>query len=157
VNNLGDSEKEVSLRSYIDALFDSYRHASSIRHDAINCKISTIQDELRDMRMTKAEVMGIKEATRLAKDGLDARLASMNEFRSALNDQADTFLTRTEYISQHQNLEARFTRMDEDIRMLRESRAELQGKASQSQVNIALMIAVVGIALSIIGLLAQGL
>ena len=147
---------DVSLRTYIDALFESYRHTSAVRHNAIDCKIAALQDEVRDLRSTKAEMIAIKEGTKLAKDAVDVRLASMNEFRKALSDQSDSFLTRAEYSTQHQNLEQRFGRMDEDIRTLRESRAELQGKASQSQVNIALIVAIIGIAISVIGLLAQG-
>jgi chaperonin cofactor prefoldin len=151
-----ETADQITIRTYIDTLFESYRHASSIRHRTIDCKLDNLQDDIRELRGTKEELAAIKEATRLAKDVVDVRLASMNEFRSALSDQADSFLTRTEYQAQHQNLESRFTRMDEDIRMLRESRAELQGKASQSQVNVALMVAAIGIALSVLGLMLQG-
>ncbi len=136
-----------------------WRRVSALEaHDCEVHKImAEIKAEVRDMRDTKADLAAVKESTRLAKEVMDARLNSMNEFRSALSDQADDFLTRTEYTVQYQNLEQRFGRMDEDIRTLRESRAELQGKASQSQVNIALIVAIIGIAISVMGILAQGL
>ena len=76
---------------------------------------------------------------------LDHRLGQMNEFRNALRDQSMTFLTKAEYITFKENLEA-------DIRSLRESRAELAGKADQKQVNDASTVATIGIILSVIGL-----
>lgn len=44
---------------------------------------------------TKLEA--IKTATDLARDSMEKRLESMNEFRAQLNSQAGTFITRTEY------------------------------------------------------------
>ena len=63
-----------------------------------------------------------------------------------LNDVRHRFLPRTEYDIQH-------ARVEDDIRMLRESKALLEGKASQSAVNISLSIAVIGILLSVVALL----
>jgi hypothetical protein len=153
-----DKEKDnvVSLRAYVDELFKAARRASDIRHASIDCKIRQLQEDARGLAATKAEVLAVKEATRLAKDSIDDRLEDMNEFRRAMNDQADTYLTRNEYAAQHKSLEDRLCKNDEDIRMLRESRAELAGKASQSQVVIAYLFAIVGIALGIAGLLNGG-
>ena len=67
-----------------------------------------------------------KEALDVAYKALDCRLGGMNEFRQALTDQASTFTTRTE----HQIIV-------NEIRELREFKAELMGKASQSSVYIA--------------------
>ncbi len=72
----------------------------------------------------------------------------MNEFREALTDQSKTFITRNEFSLCLEKIES-------DIRSLRESRSELQGKASQSQVNIALSISVIGIALGFLSLLLK--
>jgi len=114
-----------------------------------------LKGDIKDLRESKADDKAVKESTRLAKEVMDARLAAMNEFRDSLNDQGATFITRPEYSVQHSNLEDHLKRVDDDIRTLRESRAELQGKASQSQVNVALLIGVIGIILSLVGLLLQ--
>jgi len=113
-------------------------------------------DKLRDDATRLDErIASIRESVKVAKESMDMRLDSMNEIRGQLKDQANTFLPRVEYIGQHQALEQRFTHTDEDIRGLRESRATLEGKASQSSVMVAYIIAIVGIALSIIGLFVQ--
>jgi len=53
----------------------------------------------------------------------------MNEFRSALKDQTTQFLTRKEFDIQHD-------RVNNDIRSLCETRAEMTGKASMKSVVI---------------------
>jgi hypothetical protein len=73
---------------------------------------------------------------------MEHRLNAMNEFRESLKDQSNLFLTKAEYTACKEKI-------DEDIRLLRESRAELHGKASQMQANIALAIAIIGILMSL--------
>jgi len=73
---------------------------------------------------------------------MEKRLDGMNEFRDTLKDQSGSFLTKSEFYTYRNKL-------DEDIRSLRESRAEIAGKASQTSVNIALLISIVGLILSI--------
>lgn len=113
-------------------------------------------DKLREETTRLDErIASIKESIKAAKESMDVRLESMNELRGQLKEQASTFIPRSEYIGQHQALEQRFSLRDEDIRGLRESRAELQGKASQNSVFVAYAIAITGIVLSIVGLLVQ--
>jgi hypothetical protein len=78
-----------------------------------------------------------EKARENAYDSMQDRLESMNEFRTTLKDQAATFFTRTEHESYMKSVEV-------DLRLLRESRAELAGAAKQSSVQIALLIAGVG-------------
>jgi hypothetical protein len=87
----------------------------------------------------------MEEATRTAYSSMESRLAVMNEIRGQLNDQASTFLTREASDLQH-------TRIEEDIRSLRESRSLLEGKASQTSVMITIVIAVLGLLVGIVGL-----
>ena len=77
---------------------------------------------------------------------MNRRLESMNEFRDALKDQASGFLTKSEYNLIHD-------RVVDDIRILRESKASLEGKASQKSVNIAYIISAMSILLAVIALL----
>jgi hypothetical protein len=96
-------------------------------------------------RTTALERESAKLASRLAYDNMDRRLDSMNEFRGQMDDQAKRFMPRTECT-------AALDRLEEDVRSLRESRAELQGKASQSSVMVSWLIAGVGLLLSIVSL-----
>jgi chromosome segregation ATPase len=130
------------------ATLEAYKESSSIRHKSIEHRMDDLEPDIEKLEVTKAEVAAIRESTTLAKENVDMRLATMNEFRGQLKDQTATFVSRGE-------LQPRFDRTDEDIRLLRESRAELIGKASQSSVIIAYLIAIVGIAISIIGMFAR--
>jgi hypothetical protein len=85
-----------------------------------------------------------KENLYLARDAMEKRLESMNEFRQQLKDQTSSFITRPE----HDSVLA-------DIRILRESKAELQGKASQSSVNIALIISFLSGMMAVISLIIE--
>ena len=67
----------------------------------------------------------------------------MNEFRESLKDQTAKYLPRAEYDIQHQ-------RMIEDIKSLRESRASLEGKASQKSMFIILSISIISLIISIV-------
>jgi hypothetical protein len=71
----------------------------------------------------------VEKATFLASRALEARLESMNEFRNQIKDQAATFITRNE-------LEAKLQAME-------------KGKRD----NIALIIAVLGIVISIFSII----
>ena len=123
--------------------------SNKLLHD----EIVFLSEHVQKLEERKAEIRELKESTQLAKDNLDGRLESMNEFRAQIRDQTATFLPRAEYLNQHTALEQRIMRADEDIRGLRESRAELLGKASQNSVFLAYAIAVVGIILSIVAVL----
>ena len=87
-----------------------------------------------------------RNALILAKEQLEKRLDAMNEWRAQSRDQSGTFLTRNEFTVLHNQLV-------EDIRYLRESKAKLEGKASQLSVNISLMFALLGSILSAFSLL----
>jgi hypothetical protein len=82
------------------------------------------------------------EATKLAREALEKRLDGMNEIREQLKAQNQTFVTRNE----HEFL-AR------EIQDLKESRAELRGKANQSSVYIAYVFSVIAIIISLLHLL----
>jgi hypothetical protein len=104
-----------------------------------------------DLRMGELEKLfnfrleAVEKATRLAAASLDKRLDGMNEIREQLNQQADSFLPRSEYSFGH-------TRIEQDIRELRESKAKLEGKADQSSVNLALLVGIMGLLCSIVSI-----
>ena len=93
-----------------------------------------------------ARIKALEKATVVAAKGMNKRLKGMNEFRAQLERQEGTFLTKSEYFVWHD-------RVDEDLRGLRESRATMEGKASQGAVNTATIIAVAGLSLSLLNIL----
>ena len=101
---------------------------------------------LRDYIDTR--VSSIDKAVELAYEQMDTRLQGMNEFRQSLRDQGNTFLTKAEFYTWKD-------KVDEDIRLLRETRAELAGKASQGTAILAILISVSGLLIGLIGLWAS--
>jgi hypothetical protein len=88
----------------------------------------------------EVRIQALEKATTIASESMEKRLEGMNEFRSQLKDQSLTFFTRQEHILYKEAI-------DNDIRSLRESRANQEGKASQQSVIIA--FALTGISLMI--------
>jgi predicted transcriptional regulator len=80
-----------------------------------------------------------EKALDVAYKSLDSRLQGMNEFRQALTDQAASFITRKEHDI-----------IVSEIRELREFKAAIQGKASQSSVWIAWFLAALGIMIQLL-------
>jgi hypothetical protein len=102
---------------------------------------------LRELEKRLEVTLAAKDtALTLSSASLEKRLETMNEFRVQIKDERSLFLPRAEYLLQHD-------RVVGDIRELRESRATLEGKASQTSVIITLLVGVTGIVLSVISLL----
>ena len=91
---------------------------------------------------TDAIIKGQQLALELAKQNMDYRLEEMNNFRRDMQKMENSFLTREAYEGKHEALV-------KEIDSLKLSRAELQGKASQSAVNIAMAVSVIGIVISL--------
>jgi hypothetical protein len=96
-----------------------------------------------DVRFTALE-----KATEQARELMEKRLDGMNEFRDTLRDQGTSFLTKAEYSIFKETVE-------KDLRILREWRSELTGKASQQSVNILMLISVGGFIMSVISFILQ--
>jgi hypothetical protein len=101
---------------------------------------------LREYIDTRLEA--IEKASELAAKLLDVRLESMNEFRNALKDQSGQFVMRSECGIRKQSV-------DGDIRILREYKAALEGKASHLYVSITLIIALLSLFVGVVGLLIK--
>lgn len=99
----------------------------------------------------------LEKATIVAKEAMEQRLEQMNEWRNQLEMNEQTYLPRLEYLALHSKIEGDLQKaidsFDADIRMLRESKALLEGKASQSSVNTAMLISVGGLLISFLTLL----
>jgi hypothetical protein len=90
----------------------------------------------------------IDKATSAAYESMQQRLAGMNEFRESLKDQNNKYMSRDEVYAKLQLIE-------NDIRILRESRAELAGKASQKSVTIAFIFSGLGILIALMTLVIE--
>ena len=110
--------------------------------------------EYVDLRMIELEKRNTQQhellatANELARESLNVRLDSMNEFRETINDTIGHCVSRNEWDIQHQQLVG-------DVHRLQLSEANLAGKASQSAVNLALVLGLVGMIFGGIGTFIQ--
>ena len=98
---------------------------------------------LRDYMEARLEA--IVATAKAAEKTLNIRLEAMNEFRDQISKERMEYLPRKE----HEQIHAI---MSEDIRMLRESKASADGKASMGAVYLSYAIAFVGILFGAINL-----
>jgi len=94
------------------------------------------------------KLLAIDKALNVASVTMDKRLDGMNEFRDTLRDQAARFITRDEVKKENERIET-------DLRFLRESRAILEGKASQKLAYITLVATIVSFMLALTGIIAN--
>lgn len=104
----------------------------------LDLRIEALQTYLNTKIEAAETARGIAQAT------LEKRLEGMNEFRDTLRDQASRFVTRDELGLQ---LKAILT----EVESLKLSRAEMQAKASQGSVYLAILISLCGLALGVLG------
>jgi len=140
-------KQNVSLKEYFDMRFNALEKALSDAekaHDEHQEEITkSIDDRFRAQE--KAVVVALQSN--------EKRLDSMNEFRETLRDQNKTFITRADHdaliISYQKDIES----LDDKISSLNEFRAELKGKASQSQLNITFIFTLISFIIGIAGLI----
>ena len=108
----------------------------------------TYKDGVTLKEYIESRLDATEKATELAAKLLDTRLESMNEFRAAMRDQINQFVMRSECGIRKQSV-------DNDIRILREYKAALEGKASHLYVSITLIIALLSLFVGVIGLLIK--
>ena len=100
----------------------------------------------------EAQLHSIDRATCLALQTMDKRLEGMNEFREALKDTTARLATREELAMQATRNREIVERLDADINELKQYRASMEGKASQTSVNAATALSVAGLILALISL-----
>ena len=96
----------------------------------------------------ESRLHAIEKGIELADSKMQMRLQSMNEFRDALKDQAAEFVTDSEVC-------AKFDAIENRIKTLEISRAELSGKANQSTAMWAFGMGIAGMLISLIGLISK--
>jgi predicted nuclease with TOPRIM domain len=93
----------------------------------------------------ESRIAAVEKGIEVANRSMQERLQGMNEFRDTLKDQAGRFVTRDE-------LDSKMNNVNEQLKGLQYFKAQLEGKASQTQANIILLISIVSLAVSIVGL-----
>ena len=128
----------------------------------IDAKLSMLKEQIRDSVLTHerwtntlanmvkdttaATATALDKSTSASLSVLEKRLESMNEFRASLSDQTRNYFTKGEHDAYQKLVET-------DLRVLRESRAELSGKASQSSMNVTFILALVGALTGLVALI----
>jgi len=149
-----DSNSKVPLREHIEELIEALKVYVNTKFNAFEVYV-------------EARLTALEKATSLAAINLEKRFDSVNEFRGQLKDQAANFVTRQEHdilikkIDDDFKLlrsfnyviraeyEIQIDKLEEDIKVLREANARNEGKASQNSVNVAYIIAGIGLSISV--------
>jgi hypothetical protein len=99
-------------------------------------------------KMMELQFNGMDTAINLARESMEKRLDTMNEFRDSLRDQASRFLPKAEF-------EASQIRITDEIKILNRSKDILSGKASQNSVILFGIISVTALVVGIMDLLVR--
>lgn len=99
-------------------------------------------------RLTAVEIKieSSDKSLNLAREAINTRLEGMNEFRAAIKDYQATTVTRNE-------LDILLKSINSDLREVRDFKLTLEGKASKTSVNIAIILAIISFFTSVIGFL----
>jgi hypothetical protein len=132
----------VSLKEYMESMCTERSEQRAIHIKRLEERMTAVE------RAFDVRFQTLSNTTNDLAQGMDKRLEGMNEFRNALKDQMAMFFTRTEH-------EAFLKVVDADLRTLREARAEMAGKASQTHVTYAFIIGASGVVIGLSGLIIE--
>jgi len=102
----------------------------------------TYKDSISLKEFFQVKLDALALALKLAREQLDFRLEGMNHVQHEIREMKASYITRIEHEA-----------LVRDIQELKESRAELRGKASMSSVYISYVIAAISIAISIFAII----
>ena len=139
---LAEAAERVSVRSYLETRCDERTARSSVELHRLADAVKALDTYTRD------RFNWLEESTNKLATNMDRRLDGMNEFRGALTDQSALYATRKEMEALHQVIES-------DLRVLRDSRAKLEGSASQNSVLVALAFAAAGVLIGVVNILMR--
>ena len=94
------------------------------------------------LKYLESKLDAMDKALMLAREIMENRLEGLNNLRDEHRTFAGTYLPKAEFTIQHDRVMA-------DIQSLRESRAELQGKASMVHVLVVAVVAVISLVVSV--------
>lgn len=125
------------VEKYIDVRFETLEKRDEINADHLKMYYD-------------AQLDSIRESINLASKANDARLNSMNEFRQAMQDQSNKYLTMSEHDVWKEKIES-------EMNVLRDFRVEISAKASQRGLTWGYIVIAINMFFTIIALvLAYG-
>ncbi len=137
-------EEYTALLEVVRVLIQERMQPLQVKQDLFNERLSREISQIED-RVTLANAV-LQERLQ----GLNGAQRSMADFRSEVRGM---YLTTAEHAAFMKMLESKEASVSSDIRLLRESRAELAGKASQSQVIVTFLIAILSVIISVVSFL----
>ena len=93
-------------------------------------------------KLMLSKIASIELATKVVNDTMQQRFGTVNEWRGVVTDLVDGKANCSD-----------MTKVEDDIRVLREAKATLEGKASQESVNDIRQQAAIGLMLGVVSLL----
>lgn len=130
---------DVSLREYLTALINNAERRSDARFESMK--------EMVETAFTTAQT-----AINKADEATEKRFEGVNEFRAALSDQAQQFVTKPTLNALVQKLEAQIDRNREDLDALAKRIDIREGQAAGSRVTWGNMTAIIVAAAAAIGI-----
>lgn len=103
--------------------------------------MKTIQEKLASLKSRyKAKFKELNKAIKLAAKSLKEKLLTMNEFRGQITDQTQTFIPRLEHSSDMKKVNMDTERNRDDIKVLREAKAAIEGEISKITTDIGRLV-----------------
>ena len=139
-------QEVLLLEDLANERMDGIEKCTELARSALERQVLSTAEALEKSHQMAAAAA--ERNTALAAEALERRLEMLNEFRTAMKDQAAGFFTRAEHSLYMESVAS-------DLRSLRESRAELKGMASQSSVNVALLISLLSLFIGSVSILLR--
>ena len=142
-----------ALNKIIDERDRLYKERDDARRTAVDAALAAAKEQ------TASSFSASEKAIVKAENAQSDYNLRSNEFRGQLDDQAKRLIARIEVEAMVRNVEEKLSRMDGEIRTLRESHGEHVGQSSgkreiagDTRANIAIVISVIGGIAGLIGL-----
>ena len=85
-------------------------------HSGLYAQIASLEQRINDLcKLLDLQILNMEKAVNVAKETLNLRLESMNEFRGQMSDQAINFITRAELNAHIDKLESRLSAMEKSV------------------------------------------
>ena len=139
-------QEVLLLEDLVNERMDGIEKCTELARAALEKQVLSTAAALEKSHQTALTTA--ERSTVFASEVLERRLEMLNEFRTAMKDQAAGFFTRAEHSLYMESVAS-------DLRSLREWRSELKGMASQSSVNVALLISLLSLFIGSVSILLR--
>ena len=139
-------QEVLLLEDLVNERMDGIEKCTELARAALEKQVLSTAASLEKSHQTALTTA--ERSTVFASEVLERRLEMLNEFRTAMKDQAAGFFTRAEHSLYMESVAS-------DLRSLREWRSELNGMASQHSVNVALLISLLSLLIGSVSILLR--